>query len=464
MDTSALNLTSPVPGVEVNVCLLPSPTWLSIGCVPYVGKLDCSLHTWLGGVFSLECVDWSGVPAEYLPLTEISLAGNNIRYFASNAGSCSLAGLEALQVIDLSGNPQLAWLSKGECSDAELPFTLAAGSLLSCPGGSEPKSGLPTVFVGSCGCPVGSSCEHAMYASGFTSQTIVRCQANHYLEPGDRYTNATCLPCPAETPLNLAGKLESNCYAACPDNSEGESIQTTGCSCKADYYAPDSRVLSCVACPPNAVCAAGSLATTILPEPGYWYAVGSGEGAGVGKMVACLNDACCGAEGCDGGRVCSVGFTGKLCAECEAGYGQAGNDCTACPDSFDVNFILLALLVLGTLVAVSVAACLTVRSQQKPAKVNAALQAGDGQARDSIALLMVAGSFIQFNSGALSLGFPVPSSLSSVLSTGDALMSIGNQLTSYSCAVVGSGSVWANASLLFRLLSILTFCLPPQGY
>jgi len=96
------------------------------------------------------------------------------------------------------------------------------------------------------------------------------------------------------------------------------------------------------------VCPEGSLLATIQPGPGYWYA--AAQDGSAGKMLSCVNSACCsepGTAGCEGNRTCAVGFMGPLCAQCMPGYGQAaGGECAECPDQGSI-IVQAALFIVG---------------------------------------------------------------------------------------------------------------------
>jgi hypothetical protein len=113
----------------------------------------------------------------------------------------------------------------------------------------------------------------------------------------------------------------------------------------------------CLACPEEALCNGTSIMTTTRP---LWRPNGS-----------YVTFRTCTLRGCDylgvprTGWECAPGYHGLLCDSCRAGYQLLGKECIRCMSSAAANWVIMSLVMLGTMVFNAVMILLECRSQGK---------------------------------------------------------------------------------------------------
>eukprot|EP00003_Mantamonas_plastica_P032012 TRINITY_DN854_c0_g1_i1.p1 TRINITY_DN854_c0_g1~~TRINITY_DN854_c0_g1_i1.p1 ORF type:complete len:2525 (-),score=734.09 TRINITY_DN854_c0_g1_i1:3672-10397(-) len=124
----------------------------------------------------------------------------------------------------------------------------------------------------------------------------------------------------------------------CPKNTEffvEKPTDVTDCMCKLNFYVPSGQPgVECLPCPKNAVCN-GRLSKPFA-MPGHF----STDNGLTFSRCALL-------ESCLGGNSssCLTGYSGRLCGSCDVGFYSLGDRCFKCEDGSDVQFYLLAVIV-----------------------------------------------------------------------------------------------------------------------
>jgi len=152
----------------------------------------------------------------------------------------------------------------------------------------------------------------------------------------------------ASKKCKICGKLQiPNANATeclyCPKFSSKDSDTT--CRCNEDHFAyHDERgfgkegLKKCWECPKGGEChLPGMNDTEVVPKEGYWLDKSSDEL----RFIRCRNEACIGHR-----DKCAEGYTGKVCTECEEGYGRIEiYECREClGPAPDITFVVLAFL------------------------------------------------------------------------------------------------------------------------
>jgi hypothetical protein len=168
-----------------------------------------------------------------------------------------------------------------------------------------------------------------------------------------------------------------------------------------------------------------------------------------GKAMSCVNNACCstpGTPGCKGDRLCTTGYTGYLCAQCEDGYGQAGQHaCAACPaDPTQTDLVLAgtSFAMLGFAVLLTFLAYRSSRRQVK--KHQEAVQQGQqakASSTNGLALMSMGIGFVTTSISALALGFELPAPVRRVLESQSSVFNAGNDFPAFACKVLQLGGL-----------------------
>eukprot|EP00468_Gymnochlora_sp_CCMP2014_P000841 CAMPEP_0167739984 /NCGR_PEP_ID=MMETSP0110_2-20121227/24_1 /TAXON_ID=629695 /ORGANISM="Gymnochlora sp., Strain CCMP2014" /LENGTH=573 /DNA_ID=CAMNT_0007623825 /DNA_START=1764 /DNA_END=3482 /DNA_ORIENTATION=- len=163
-----------------------------------------------------------------------------------------------------------------------------------------------------------------------------------------------CIPCGK---LQVPNENSTECRY-CPRNSNKESALK--CQCREGHFTyHDTRgygkegLKECWECPKGGLCdRPGMNDTEVPPEEGYWLDKNSDELL----FLKCRNEACI-----EDRDKCAEGYTGKLCTDCEKGYGRIEiYDCRKCLGaSADFTLIILAFLV--SLLIGGLLSCLSIR-------------------------------------------------------------------------------------------------------
>lgn len=90
---------------------------------------------------------------------------------------------------------------------------------------------------------------------------------------------------------------------------------------------------SCALCPVNSVCDGTSV---VVVNPGFWRSAANSF-----EFYSCTP-----ARACPGGTSCADGYSGTMCAACDADYGKSQGECVACL-SPAINWVMIALLLLA---------------------------------------------------------------------------------------------------------------------
>jgi predicted outer membrane repeat protein len=319
-------------------------------------------------------------------------------------------------------------------------------------------------------CPAGSAtnqpgqsscalCDKGKYTNVTGSRNCISCPGGYYAEDTG---STTCLQCPAGTSASAGSSKCTTCIdgtiaesagsdVCVPCHSNSLSVNATECLCQIGYYeVSSSSSVSCDTCPTGADCTViGTEKSSVLPLEGYWPALNSLNS----EFLTCLNDACLGSSPA-GGRslsspICTEGYTGHLCSECDVGFGRTGEyDCTACP-SQSVNRARLA----GAAIAIVVVCAGFIYSTIKSALQKKGLHA---------ILLKILLSCLQFNSIAASFQFEWPGVVRRLLEAQQAGSNVGSSLLSVDCFLddTNTTSPFFIKSLVFMFVPVIAAILP----
>lgn len=173
-------------------------------------------------------------------------------------------------------------------------------------------------FANLTGTSVCSSCAAGRYQEEEGKSACLNCQPGFY--SGSR--SAQCTQCDKDT---VAPFTSMTSCLACPENGQAAE-DFTKCVCAIGYYAnstEEDEKVYCEVCPVGAVCdTPGVTWETLETEEGYWRSSDSAF-----TFYQCAFDAYC-----TGGRSsgCADHREGPLCAICEEGYSELGNECKEC--------------------------------------------------------------------------------------------------------------------------------------
>jgi hypothetical protein len=164
-----------------------------------------------------------------------------------------------------------------------------------------------------------TQCSVGTYTNKEAARECDACPSNSFT---DALGSTRCLPCPDHTSVK---------------SGLGDALSR--CTCDKDFYHPDGATgEECLTCPTGADCAGGT--AIARARTGFWSATDSPY-----RFVQCDTDAAC--PGGDAGT-CAEGHTGRMCAECIAGYFKSGASlCTKCPNGAPtilVAFVIFCVL------------------------------------------------------------------------------------------------------------------------
>lgn len=125
-------------------------------------------------------------------------------------------------------------------------------------------------------------------------------------------TDGRCEACPNGTASML---VDTQACLPCPARTAPDAAHMY-CECMAGFYSA-ANDQDCGVCPTGGVCSGGN---ALAPQPGYWRANATSS-----RFYACPL-----ARGCNGSDVCAGGYTGPLCAVCEAQHALVVSDCLSC--------------------------------------------------------------------------------------------------------------------------------------
>ncbi|XXQ35031.1 Tyrosine-protein kinase ephrin type A/B receptor-like [Plasmodiophora brassicae] len=214
------------------------------------------------------------------------------------------------------------------------------------------------------------------YAAQGSTLLTVQCQSGWVVDP---ITNQ-CKPCPPGTAANVhtgrCQECQDGWYSdrvataqclACPTNARtyfAGAVNVTQCQCIAGYYGSNGG--QCTPCSNGGYCSGGDL---MINRPGY---VRSPWDAAV--FFQCIPASACAVEpdstealSGNASQMCNPNYTGLNCGTCAPGAarGRSGN-CSQCPSQGNANLVL-ALLLVGAGIAVSVLVVMYLRFAQKSA-------------------------------------------------------------------------------------------------
>jgi hypothetical protein len=145
-----------------------------------------------------------------------------------------------------------------------------------------------------------------------------KCDSFHWV---NKTGQSECLPCPANTKINVIDR---------------DRIEL--CECYEGYYSPLAvNGVACIPCPSGASCAGGTAQPRALP--GYWV-----ESDDSPIFMFCDHPTACPGQT---SAQCSLGYRGRLCADCSPGFFRTGRNCRPCPSYARFLILMLPAYVIG---------------------------------------------------------------------------------------------------------------------
>ncbi|KAG9396990.1 ABC transporter substrate-binding protein [Carpediemonas membranifera] len=267
------------------------------------------------------------------------------------------------------------WFTFDTCTIAEglLPATCTAGyepthvdSVYVATQCSACITGTYSVSGTSCdACPAGS------FAADLASTVCDLCDPGSYQ---DRSGSGQCITCDS---FSYSSESGATSCVACPDSSmvtvSGGATTLADCMCLGGYFG-NASIEACTACPDGATCCADASClygvVDPLPQPGYYKYDRD-------TFLACIPaDACLGSVAQygddvtadeDAANVCSDGYGGFLCGECDTQFFRADSMCQQCSGSFVMDFSRgVGLLIVIFIAAFCISVCSTLLQVTMP--------------------------------------------------------------------------------------------------
>lgn len=212
-----------------------------------------------------------------------------------------------------------------------------------------------TTFTNSCTpCPVGyfrndpesvrcELCAQGSFAAREGTSNCTVCAPGTFLPPAEEGDPPAleCLLCPPGTAQPASAQTScvqcvdgtynpdsgmAGCFD-CPNNTRSfvGATRPEDCTCKATFYSPTSRTgADCLECPVGSTCEGGRIGP--YSQAGYWQLANA--------RYQRVYPSCALSAACLAGNTCAEGYTGMLCARCDAGFYRRSSLCYACPAVF----------------------------------------------------------------------------------------------------------------------------------
>eukprot|EP01113_Clastostelium_recurvatum_P034610 TRINITY_DN4715_c0_g1_i2.p1 TRINITY_DN4715_c0_g1~~TRINITY_DN4715_c0_g1_i2.p1 ORF type:complete len:1762 (+),score=339.09 TRINITY_DN4715_c0_g1_i2:247-5286(+) len=398
---------------ETHTCIPASPGY-HVPSDGYINQLPCPSRQYSNLTGSVDCeICPPGTYGTQPAQVQCTACDPGHYSFGNECLACSPGTYSALDRSSCVICPRGTFCNTTACSECApcgpglVALQFGMTSCVPCPSGTIPSEGgsscrpcpeghVPTADMTSCTkCPAGTvaeadqcvlcspgtfsaspasvrcfNCPEGTSAPNYGSQNCTPCIPGYFSQNLD-VPHPTCSPCPAGTHAPHPGT--SSC-TVCPPGTKANTEGAPSClQCEAGTYGNSSALVSCthcrdksspnenstvcecvpgyfsyesggtcMTCPNGGICEGG---TSLAARPGFWRA-----SPGHSSFEACPSPSC------QGGHLsqCAVGYSGPLCAVCQAGYGSHDKSCVRCDQGlsvvswvvFVVAFLLFMLLLL----------------------------------------------------------------------------------------------------------------------